>query len=154
MSGDEDSIEAPVLRHAHSLFEASELFVKAGPDVSLPSWADDIGDRALLVDDADLVRSATPEALRSKADEGALVIASLPRHVLVQDRHRDGDLDPHWARAADVIIEVRSRMLDEAHPDDRLGEAELTVIKHRRGPVRVVTVSFQGYYARFVDLVR
>jgi hypothetical protein len=110
------------------------------------------GDKAVVLDDVDLVGGATPAVVGEVADAGAIVVASLPRHVLVQDRHPFGDLDPDWSRVADVILEVRSRRLDEDQIDDRLGEADFTVLKHRRGPTTRFAVSFQAHYSRFVDM--
>ena len=106
----------------------------------------------MVLDDVDLVAGATPTSLRGRRRGRAIVIASLPRHMLVQDRHPMGDLDPEWARVADVIVEVRSRGLKEAYVDERLGEAEISILKHRRGPTRTLVVSFEGHYSRFVPL--
>jgi len=147
-----DHIHTAALREARGALARSELFVRVGSGVSIPAGNDDDGNRAVLVDDADLVNGISPARVRGLANDGAVVIAALPRHLLVQDRHPDGDLDPDWARVADVIVEIRSRRLHETVPGDRNGEAEMTVFKFRRGPTMVITLAFQGHYARFVDL--
>ena len=110
------------------------------------------GDKALVLDDLDLVVGAVPSSVREVADAGSVVVAFLPRHRLVQDPHPDGDLEPEWARVADVILEVRSRSLAGVSSDERPGEADVTVLKHRRGPTTSFAVSFQGHYSRFVDM--
>ena len=142
----------PGLRETQETLSQSELFVHTGAAASVPTWTNADAYRAALLDDADLVSGVTPARIRELAVSRALVIASFPRHLLVRDPHPDGDLEPSWARAADIIIEVRSRGLTEAVPRERFGEAELSVLKHRHGPTSVVTVAFQGHYARFVDL--
>lgn len=144
-------LDSETLGRANEMLARAELFMCTGR-VSAPRWYDDAGDRALVVDDADLAEGVTSVAVRERADDGALVIAALPRHMLVEDRHPDGDLTPDWARAADVIVEIRTKRLAEAVPGERLGEATLTVLKHRRGPTMVTTLSFRGHYARFEDL--
>lgn len=105
---------------------------------------------ALVVDDADLTDWCTPDWALQSARQGALVIVSLPRDQVVEYPGEGSDLLPQWARAADVMLEVRSGALVRGGPD--VGEALLTVLKHRHGPTRVARVAFQGHYARFVDL--
>jgi replicative DNA helicase len=151
LRGEASAVDAGRLQVGRAALSRSQLFLKCGPHVTVPAWEEN-GNRAVVLDDVDLVEGATPSGVRSVADTGALVVASLPRHVLVQDRHPDGDLDPEWARVADVILEVRSRPLAEEHVDNRPGEADFAVLKHRRGPTTTVPVAFQGHYARFVDL--
>jgi hypothetical protein len=107
---------------------------------------------ALFVDDLDLLAGATPERVASWAASGAFVCVTLPRHLVVRGGPCDTDLDPGWARVADLIVEVRSQGLLDETGESREGEADLTVLKNRRGPLRVCRVTFQGYYSRFVDL--
>ncbi len=107
---------------------------------------------ATVIDDADLVPRCTPERIRELADAGGLVILSLPRDQVVATADEDADLDPAWARIADVVLEVRSRGLVPGNPDARPGEADLTVLKNRRGPTTTAPVGLRGHYSRFVDL--
>ena len=52
---------------------------------------------------------------------------------------------------ADVVLNVhRDDQDDQRSP--RAGEADFIVSRHRHGPVATVTVAFQGFYGRFVDL--
>lgn len=106
---------------------------------------------AVLLDDADLLPDCSPEKIAKTAQAGCLVVLTLPRHLLVHGGHEDADLQPDWARVADVVLDIRSRGLAPGDPDRRAGEAELRVLKHRRGPTATATVAFQGQYARFVD---
>lgn len=48
-----------------------------------------------------------------------------------------------------VILLHRDEVYDK---DARPGEADFIVAKHRNGPTANITVSFQGHYARFVDM--
>jgi replicative DNA helicase len=105
---------------------------------------------ALFVDDVDLVEGASPERVAAWAATGAFVCVSLPRHLVVRgDR---GDLDPAWSRVADLMVDIRLHGSGADERQDRLGEADLSVLKNRCGPVWVSTVAFQGFYSRFVDL--
>ena len=52
---------------------------------------------------------------------------------------------------ADVVILLhRESTYEKENP--RAGEADLIVAKHRNGPTRTVTVSFQGHFSRFTDM--
>jgi replicative DNA helicase len=54
---------------------------------------------------------------------------------------------------ADVVILLHRDDADEKeHP--RAGTMDLIVAKNRNGPTGVVTVAFQGHYARAVDMAR
>lgn len=142
-------------RARHRLAEADLEVAPAGRHFSISVLDDSCCDslpRAMLLDDADLIRSCSPEKVTGLAQAGCLVVLTLPRHLMVHGQHEDADLDPGWAGMADVVLEVRSRGLAPDDPDRRAGEAELTVLKHRRGPTATATVAFQGQYARFVDL--
>ena len=52
---------------------------------------------------------------------------------------------------ADIVILLhREDAYERESP--RAGEADLIVAKHRNGPTDTIVVSFQGHYARFVDM--
>ncbi len=54
---------------------------------------------------------------------------------------------------ADMVVLIhRPDMYEREH--ERAGEADLIVAKHRAGPVRDVTVSFQGHYSCFADMAQ
>ncbi len=107
---------------------------------------------ALFVDDVDLLEGVTPEHVANWSSTGAFVCVTLPRHLVVHGDRRDTYLDPGWARVADLVLEVRIHDLSDEDGRDRLGEADLSVLKNRRGPLWTSTVAFQGFYSRFVDL--
>ncbi|MDR3070903.1 MAG: replicative DNA helicase [Propionibacteriaceae bacterium] len=50
-----------------------------------------------------------------------------------------------------VVLLHREDMYDQGV---RPGEADLIVAKHRNGPTRTITVSFQGHFSRFTDMAR
>jgi replicative DNA helicase len=55
--------------------------------------------------------------------------------------------------AADVIVRLdRDHDMTPGSNHERAGEADLLVLRHRRGPISCITVAFQGHYARFVDI--
>jgi replicative DNA helicase len=57
------------------------------------------------------------------------------------------------AVAADVVLRVvRDHEMTPGRDHPRADEADLLVLRHRRGPIAAVTVAFQGHYARFVDM--
>jgi replicative DNA helicase len=51
---------------------------------------------------------------------------------------------------ADVVVLIHRE--DFYDKENRPGEADLIVAKHRNGPTDTIAVSFQGHYSRFVDL--
>jgi replicative DNA helicase len=53
---------------------------------------------------------------------------------------------------ADVVILIHRE--DFYDHDQRPGEADLIVAKHRNGPTDTVTVSFLGHYSRFADMAK
>jgi replicative DNA helicase len=79
-------------------------------------------------------------------------------HVAVVTVLADGPGRPadeqEAARHADVVIRVdRDHDMEcDGEQSPRAGEADLAVLRHRRGPISVLTVAFQGQYARFVDM--
>ena len=105
---------------------------------------------AVVIDDADLIAGAFPERVMALAQRGALLIVSLPRHLVVHDHRSHQHLDPQWAAVADVVIEVRQAQWPDTE-GPRPGEADLHVLRNRWGPTMTVSVVFQGHYARFVD---
>jgi len=66
---------------------------------------------------------------------------------MVADLRESGSLE----QDADIVMLVhREDMYEKESP--RAGEADIIVGKHRNGPIRDVTVLFQGHYSRFVDI--
>lgn len=54
--------------------------------------------------------------------------------------------------AADVLVHVdRDHDMTPGIDSPRAGEADLLVLRHRRGPISAIPVAFQGHYARFAD---
>jgi replicative DNA helicase len=51
---------------------------------------------------------------------------------------------------ADLVIFVHRE--DAYDRDNRPGEADLIIAKHRQGPTGVVAVAFQSTYTRFTDM--
>jgi hypothetical protein len=120
------------------------------------------------------VRLATPEEMLAAAaetvrrhDTRLLALDSLPpenaRHhlhglkelaarervavlvVLADDADRAA-IEEESARHADVVIRVDRDhdMQCDGEQSPRAGEADLAVLRHRRGPISVITVAFQG----------
>lgn len=65
----------------------------------------------------------------------------------LSDLRESGSLE----QDADIVILLHR---EDAYERDspRAGEADFIVAKHRNGPTAIVTVAFQGHYARFVDM--
>jgi replicative DNA helicase len=133
---------------ARDRLRRAQMWVRTGAHVVVPQLVGAPSPRAIAFDDGDLIAGLTPATVRELAGGGACVLVSLPRHLLVEGPGQWDDLEPAWARVADAIVEVRSNGL----PDERLGEAELSLLKNRRGPLTVAHVAFQGHYARFVEI--
>lgn len=71
----------------------------------------------------------------------------LDKRPQVSDLRESGSIE----QDADVIILLfREDAVDPESP--RMGEADLIIGKQRNGPTGIVTVSFQGHYARFADM--
>ena len=68
------------------------------------------------------------------------------KRPLLSDLRESGSLE----QDADMVILLHRE--DAYNRDDRPGEADLIVAKHRNGETRTVTTAFQGHYSRFVDL--
>jgi len=65
---------------------------------------------------------------------------------MLSDLRESGSLE----QDADMVILLhREEVYDR---DQRPGEADLTIAKHRNGETRTITVAFQGHYSRFVDM--
>ena len=68
------------------------------------------------------------------------------KRPMLSDLRESGSIE----QDADVVIMLhRDDMYDS---QNRTGEADLIVAKHRNGPTRTITVSAQLHYARFVDM--
>ena len=68
------------------------------------------------------------------------------KRPMLSDLRESGSIE----QDADVVIMLhRDDMYD---PQNRTGEADLIVAKHRNGPTRTITVSAQLHYARFFDM--
>ena len=67
---------------------------------------------------------------------------------MLADLRESGSLE----QDADVVLLLnRPEVYD---PDDRRGEADIIVAKHRNGPTDTVPVVFQGQLARFANMAR
>jgi replicative DNA helicase len=65
---------------------------------------------------------------------------------MIADLRESGSLE----QDADVIMLLHRP--DYYEQDDRPGEADIIVAKHRNGETGTIAVAFQGHYARFVDM--
>ncbi len=65
---------------------------------------------------------------------------------MLSDLRESGSLE----QDADVVVLIHRE--DFYDKENRPGEADLIVAKHRNGPTDTIAVSFQGHYSRFVDL--
>ncbi|MDO5049036.1 MAG: replicative DNA helicase [Actinomycetaceae bacterium] len=65
---------------------------------------------------------------------------------MMADLRESGSLE----QDADVIILLHRP--DYYEPEERPGEADIIVAKHRNGETGSIAVAFQGHYARFVDM--
>jgi len=81
---------------------------------------------------------------------GSAVVATLPHEEVVPRAPDSWKLERNASRAADVIIDVRTREIPAWQI--RPGEAELEVLQHRRGGTWTIDVAFQAHYSRFLDL--
>ncbi len=70
------------------------------------------------------------------------------RRPLMSDLRESGSLE----QDADVVILLHRPEYYDA--DDRPGEADIIVAKHRNGPTDTIPVAFQGNMARFVNMAR
>jgi hypothetical protein len=135
---------------AKNTLAASDILLETGPSLALPPpWDGSRRDRprAMLLDDVDLV-GIPPRELRRLADAGMFVAATLPLHQVVADPGT-GDLDPHWAAVADVMLEVRITGIAPTSFQLDPGEGVIRVLRNRRGPAYDVPVHEQLCRARF-----
>ena len=73
--------------------------------------------------------------------------ARADKKPLLSDLRESGSLE----QDADVVILLhREDVYDR--DSDRAGEADFIVAKHRNGPTATIGTTFQGHYARFVDM--
>ena len=103
----------------------------------------------LVVDDVP-VGDEQVGVLRSLAglavDHDLCVVAVAQPEVQFPERQLLG-----FEQFADVVLTVHRDDQDDQR-SLRAGEADFIVSRHRDGPVATVTVAFQGFYGRFVDL--
>lgn len=90
--------------------------------------------------------------LAKEADVPVVALSQLNRNVEMRADKRPvlADLRESGAieQDADVVI------LLHRDDDERPGEIDLIVAKHRNGPTATVTVAWQGHYSRAVDMAR
>jgi len=55
---------------------------------------------------------------------------------------------------ADIVLLPHRPDLFDQEDQERAGEADLIVAKHRNGPTRTVTVAHQLHYSRFANMAR
>lgn len=124
----------------------------AGEDTYVPEVHPDSGEpkaTAIVIDDVDLVSGVSASTVESWRDSGLFVLLSLPRHLVMTNPTDEADLDFAWARAADLILEVRHRGLSGRQV--RPGEADFFIHRNRWGPPRILSVQYQGHYSRFLE---
>ncbi|MFD0773474.1 replicative DNA helicase, partial [Streptomonospora algeriensis] len=99
-------------------------------------------------------------ALKTMAKELGVTVIALSQ--LNRASETRGDKKPWLSELRESgAIEQDSDVVILLHREDfydkeslRAGEADLDVAKHRNGPTATITVSFQGHYARFMDMAR
>jgi len=101
--------------------------------------------RAYVVDDFDRSSFRDLHTLKANSERGGIIIVSMPRHIVLTDR----GVEPGWAAVADVIIDVSRPDAEGCGKSMRPGEADLRLVRNRMGPQTILSVSFQGHYARF-----
>jgi replicative DNA helicase len=69
------------------------------------------------------------------------------KRPMMSDLRESGSIE----QDADIVMLLHREDVYEKE-SARAGEADIIVAKHRNGPTRDVTVSFQGHYSRFVDM--
>jgi len=71
------------------------------------------------------------------------------KRPMLSDLRESGSIE----QDADMVVLLhRPDMYEKEH--ERAGEADFIVAKHRAGPIRDVTVAFQGHYSCFVDMTQ
>lgn len=71
----------------------------------------------------------------------------LSKRPMLHDLRNAGDIED----VADEVVMIHREDMYESE-SLRPGEADLDVVKNRHGATRLITVAFQGHYARFVDM--
>ena len=66
----------------------------------------------------------------------------------MSDLRESGSLE----QDADIIMLLHRP--EYYNPEDRSGEADIIVAKHRNGQTRTIPVAFQGHLARFANMAR
>lgn len=74
--------------------------------------------------------------------------ARTDKKPMIADLRESGSLE----QDADVIMLLHRP--DYYNEDERVGEADIIVAKHRNGETRVISVAFQGQMSRFVNMAR
>lgn len=114
--------------------------------------------RLLVVDHVGMMDDGPEKAVRSLkrlALEWEVAVVAVcplgrPKDVWGRQPRAEELPDGVW-QTADVVIGVHRE--DYYSSDtERVGEADLIVVKHRNGPTATVTVAFQSHYSRFVDM--
>lgn len=151
----DDSAQRSVrLARAQERVESLSLSVYAmGDDVYVPEvhpWRAAARPTAIVVDDADMVSGLAVARVHEYAAASMFVLLSLPRDSVMSSVEGSADLDPRWARAADVIVEVEHRGIGTSS-EPRPGEADLHVLYNRHGHVRTVPIQHQAHFSRFID---
>ena len=109
---------------------------------------------AAVLDSAELELMATNDvfwdeivSIRSLGHQDVFDATVLGTHNFIADGvvvHNSLEQD------ADMVVLIHRE--DFYDKENRPGEADLIVAKHRNGPTDTIAVSFQGHYSRFVDL--
>ncbi len=94
--------------------------------------------------------------LAKELEVPVIAVAQLNRAVesrtdkkpMISDLRESGSLE----QDADVIMLLHRP--DYYNEDERVGEADIIVAKHRNGETRTIPVAFQGQMARFVNMAR
>ena len=68
------------------------------------------------------------------------------KRPMLSDLRESGSIE----QDADMVMLLHRP--DMYNQEDRLGEADLIVAKHRAGPTKDIKLSFQGHYQRFTDM--
>ena len=71
-----------------------------------------------VIDDADLVSGLTPDAVAGYATAGLFVIVSLPRRQALTGKGDDIFVDPAWARASDLVLDIRRAIFFDVDGSD------------------------------------
>lgn len=102
--------------------------------------------------------SAISRSLKLLAAELGIPVVALSQLNRAVEQRADkrpqlSDLRDSGAIEQDADLVILIHREDAHNPNSaRAGEADLIIAKNRNGPTGVVTVAFQGYYSRFVDM--